>query len=146
MKGTRIIAIVIGELLLTAAAPPRAAPVVDGVTLRVATFNVHYLDVRDDPGDGERPAVTRWEPRDRAVVSVLRYADADILAFQEMETFAGGHANSLNLQQETLQDAFPRYSFTATGDPEVFPSTQPVMYRRCLALGPLPRGCRSPDS
>ncbi len=98
--------------------------------LRVATLNIHYLDMREASVGNDRPDVTRWELRDRAVVAVLREADADIAAFQEMETFAGGHANRKNVQQATLEEAFLEYAFSATGDPEVFPNTQPVMFRR----------------
>ncbi len=108
-------------------------------TLRIATLNVHYLDMRDmrdgSAGAGD-PDVTSWMGRDRAVVAVLREADADIVAFQEMETFAGGHSNEENLQQATLSEAFPEYAFTATGDPQQFPNTQPVMFReRRFAAG-----------
>lgn len=91
--------------------------------LRVAGLNVHYLAPRGG-------AVTQWPPREAAVVATLSAIDADVIAFQEMETFAGGAFNRDNLQQESLAAAFPAFGFTATGDPEVFPNTQPIMFRR----------------
>ena len=92
--------------------------------LRVATFNIHYLSQRSDA------PVMRWEPRDSAVVTVLNRIDADIVAFQEMETFSGGHYNRENRQLDTIRAAFPEFGFAALGDPENYPSTQPIMYRR----------------
>jgi endonuclease/exonuclease/phosphatase family metal-dependent hydrolase len=134
-------ALLIGSLLVGCVPPSLSGEVPRrSEGLRVATFNVHYLDER---GGGSReggsmeggpleqvPAVARWEPRDQAVVAVLRAIDADLLAFQEMETFIGGHGNPRNRQQETIAAAFPRYAFTATGDPAKFPNTQPIAYRR----------------
>lgn len=72
----------------------------------------------------------RWQPRDEAVVRVLARIDADIVAFQEMETFAGGHFNEENRQLDTLRAAFPSFGVAAVGDPELYPSTQPIMYRK----------------
>ncbi len=93
---------------------------------RVATLNVHYLVV------GSEERLTAWSERATAVVSVLREIDADIVAFQEMETFAGGSFNAENLQVTSIGNAFPTHRFTATGDPRVFPNTQPILYRTDL--------------
>ena len=90
--------------------------------LVVGTFNVHY--VTDGQGD------FAWELRREAVAEAIRDGAADIIAFQEMETFEGGHFNERNVQLEFLRERFPEYAFGAVGAPAEYPSTQPVMYRR----------------
>jgi len=113
-------------LLLVAAAtlgPAITADENDVERARVATFNAHYLLVGSDD------QLTGWAEREYAVLAVLREIDADIVAFQEMETFAGGHANRENRQADSVRAAFPTHRFTATGDPAVFPNTQPILYR-----------------
>ncbi|NBC29516.1 MAG: hypothetical protein GVY29_05935, partial [Spirochaetes bacterium] len=59
------------------------APTAATEPLTVATLNVHYI-VED--GDGPLP----WTPRREAVAKSVRESGADIIGFQEMETFAGG--------------------------------------------------------
>lgn len=99
-------------------------PTHDGTSLRVASLNVHYLaEWTDEP-------LMSWDGRDQAVVDVLAAIDADLVAFQEMETFTGSSYNRENRQQATLERAFPGFAFAATGEPPGFPNTQPVMYRR----------------
>lgn len=93
----------------------------DVPVLRVGTFNVHYLS--------SRVPEMAWEPRRRGVAEVLRRADADLVAFQEMETFEGGSFNEVNRQREYLDAAFPELDFAATGDPREYPDTQPILYR-----------------
>ena len=56
--------------------------------------------------------------------------EADIVAFQEMETFAGGSESRDNLALDFLLARNPGYAAAAAGDPSVFPSTQPILYRR----------------
>ncbi len=92
-----------------------------GETLRVGTFNLHYLS--------ERVPEMAWEPRKRAVKEVLEAGDADLVTFQETETHVHGHLNNENIQLDYLMTEFPRYEFVAVGEPESFPSTQPMMYR-----------------
>jgi endonuclease/exonuclease/phosphatase family metal-dependent hydrolase len=89
--------------------------------LTVLSFNIHYLA----PGQKRLD----WASRRDAVVLVLREADADIIAFQEMETFSGGHYNPENRQRDWVAAHLPQYAAAATGDPAVFPNTQPVFYR-----------------
>lgn len=119
---------------LTVSALTESSTAVDEAdrSLRVATLNVHYLvdavALGRDPG--ELDPVMQWERRDEAVVAVLLQIKADIVAFQEMETFAGGHLNRNNVQLQTVKNTFPEYSFGGTGDPAHFPATQPIMYRR----------------
>lgn len=89
---------------------------------RAATFNIHYIT---DP-DG----LPKWEARQDAVTAVLKAMDADIIGFQEMETFAGGKFNSVNRQRDWILRTVPGYAAAAIGDPASFPSTQPVFYRK----------------
>jgi endonuclease/exonuclease/phosphatase family metal-dependent hydrolase len=85
------------------------------------TFNIHYIAPWQER--------MRWEDRRDAVVDMLADADADIMAFQEMETFEGGSFNEENRQLEWIASHFPEYEFAAVGDPREYPSTQPIMYR-----------------
>ena len=110
-----------------------SAPPAGDRHLRVATFNVHYL------WRGADTAVARWEPRGAAVVTLLSEIDADLVAFQEMETFSGSSYNRENRQMDTLSAAFPDFGFAATGDPREYPNTQPIMFRRSK-LTPLEQG------
>ena len=88
----------------------------------VASFNIHYVVTTNGPDED-------WEARKTAVTEVLRRVDADIIAFQEMETFEGGHFSRDNLQLDWILQTLPGYAVAAFGDAEVFPITQPVLYR-----------------
>ena len=88
----------------------------------VASFNIHYIVTTNGP-DRE------WEARKAAVTEVLRRVDADIIAFQEMETFNGGHFSHDNQQLDWILETLPGYAVAAIGNAEVFPITQPVLYR-----------------
>lgn len=91
-------------------------------TFTLGTFNIHYIAPWQEG--------IRWEERRDAVVSMLEDANADIMVFQEMETFEGGSYSEENRQLEWIARQFPGYAFAAVGDPQEYPSTQPVMYRR----------------
>lgn len=99
--------------------------------LTIGTFNVHYLA----PGQTD----LAWERRAEAVAQAVAAMEADIVGFQEMETFAGGHYNRENVQQTFLEERFPEFRFSATGNPQVFPNTQPIAYR-ADRLVPLDQG------
>jgi endonuclease/exonuclease/phosphatase family metal-dependent hydrolase len=88
---------------------------------RAATFNIKYIV---DP-DG----LPKWEARRDAVTDVLQAMDADIIGFQEMETFAGSKFNKVSRHMDWIMQTVPGYKAAAFGDPEVFPSTQPILYR-----------------
>jgi endonuclease/exonuclease/phosphatase family metal-dependent hydrolase len=88
---------------------------------RVSTFNIGYIT---DP-DG----LPKWEKRRQAVSAVLKEMDADIIGFQEMETFAGGKFNPVNRQRQWILETVAGYRAAAVGDPAKFPSTQPILYR-----------------
>jgi endonuclease/exonuclease/phosphatase family metal-dependent hydrolase len=90
--------------------------------LVVGSFNIHYTTPWQEK--------MIWEERREAVVEVLRRGDADIVGFQEMETFEGGHWNLENKQLDWVLKHFPQYGVTAFGDPREYPSTQPILYRK----------------
>ena len=89
--------------------------------LHIASFNIHYI-VPDDKNDD-------WDERKHAVTHVLKHIDADIVAFQETETFDGGHYSKRNLQLDWIHSSTTGYKNAAAGDPEVFPNTQPIIYK-----------------
>ncbi|UCF99143.1 MAG: endonuclease/exonuclease/phosphatase family protein [Spirochaetaceae bacterium] len=93
-----------------------------GDEIVVGTFNVHYTAPWQEK--------MIWEERRDAVVKVLREGDADIIGFQEMETFVGGHWNKDNIQLDWVLEHFPGYSVSSIGDPQLYPSTQPILFRK----------------
>lgn len=101
------------------ASPPRGDRANDIV---FGTFNIHYISPRQKK--------MKWEDRREAVVEILREGSADVIGFQEMETFVGGHWNEENRQLDWIVRHFPEYAVSATGDPREFASTQPILYRR----------------
>lgn len=95
-------------------------------TLRVATHNVHYIVYREPEG---RWSLGDWERRKDALDAAFKAVGADVIAFQEMETFQGGSDGSLNLARDFLLARNPGYAAAASGDWREFPSTQPILYR-----------------
>lgn len=104
------------------AVPPPA----DGA-LRVATMKTHYF--LPDATDDEPWSVTGWQRQRGAMAEVLRDLDADLFAFQEMESFRRGLDGSVNLARDHLLAALPEFSLTASGNRRQFPATQPIFYR-----------------
>ena len=100
---------------------PPAAP----ETLRVATYNVHYIILRQQTGAW---SVGDWDRRKEPMDLAFKAIDSDVMGFQEMESFARGD-NSTNLTLDWLLDNNPGYAAAAVGDPDAFPSTQPILYR-----------------
>lgn len=96
-------------------------------TLRLATWNAHYIVRNQVEG---RWGISGWEARKGPMDATFKALDVDILAFQEMETFAGGDADSVNLARSWLLKNNPGYAAAAIGDWRKFPSTQPIFYRR----------------
>ncbi len=89
--------------------------------LYIASFNIHYITPnREDDG---------WTERKQAVIRVLKDINADVIAFQEMETFVGGHFSPRNLQLEWIQSNISSYKVAAYDKPEIYPNTQPILYR-----------------
>ena len=89
--------------------------------LHIASFNIHYIVPSDKKDD--------WENRKHAVTNVLNDMDADIVAFQEMETFDGGYFSERNLQLKWVMSSTTGYDAAAIGDPQLFPHTQPILYK-----------------
>lgn len=97
--------------------------------LRLATVNVHYILLTQETGPW---SVADWNRRRDAMDAAFKAMDADVVAFQEMESFAGGNSDEVNLARSFLLDRNPAYGAAAIGDWRVFPSTQPIFYRRDL--------------
>jgi len=93
--------------------------------VRVATYNVHYIRAGAQTGDW---SVGDWERRKQPLSDAVNHTDTDIIAFQEMESFARGQ-DVENLTLEWLQEQHSEYTAAAVGDPDLFPSTQPIFYR-----------------
>jgi len=106
-----------GDQKLTATAPD---------DLRVATYNVHYISLRRDGGPW---SVLGWENRKAPLNAAFQFIDADVIGFQEMESFAGRSGSSQNLALEWLLQNNPEYRAAAAGYPSSFPSTQPIFYK-----------------
>ncbi len=102
-----------------------ALPTAQPDTLRVATYNVHYIILRQQTGAW---SVGDWDRRKGPLDLAFKAIDADVIGFQEMESFARGD-NSTNLTLDWLLANNPDYAAAATGDPDAFPSTQPILYR-----------------
>ncbi|MFD1342283.1 endonuclease/exonuclease/phosphatase family protein [Litorisediminicola beolgyonensis] len=94
--------------------------------IRVTTYNVHYILMNQAEGRWSRGA---WERRKAPLDATFKAIDADIVAFQEMESFAGGDDDSVNLARFWLLEQNPGYAAAAIGDWRSFPSTQPISYR-----------------
>lgn len=96
--------------------------------LRVVTQNSHYIML--DAPDDDPWSVAGWQRRRGAMASQLRDLQADLIAFQEMESFRHGGDGSINLARDDLLAALPEFAAAASGDWRSFPSTQPIFYRR----------------
>jgi len=94
-------------------------------TLRVATYNVHYIWLDRAQGDW---SVGDWDRRKGPLQSAFTSLQADVVGFQEMESF-GRRSAPANLTLDFLRDQNPDYGVAAGGDPAVFPNTQPIFYR-----------------
>lgn len=90
--------------------------------IRISSFNIHYVSA------GQKKLA--WENRKEAVTEAIRELNADIIAFQEMETFAGGSYNTENKQLDWVLKHFPQYTAGAYGNAAEYPNTQPILYRR----------------
>ncbi|OAN73586.1 endonuclease [Jannaschia sp. EhC01] len=94
--------------------------------LRIATYNVHYIITFQDTGPW---SVGDWNRRRGPLDSAFKTIDADVIAFQEMESFGGSSGSDVNLVLDWLLEQNPTYAAAAVGDPQEFPSTQPILYR-----------------
>ena len=104
---------------------PELAPRAEG-SLRIAPLNVHYIIMGQREGRwSEANLANRQAPLD----ATFKALGADIVGFQEMESFARRSSNDVNLARDWLLAENPGYAAAASGDPAQFPSTQPILYR-----------------
>lgn len=96
-------------------------------TLRLATYNVHYIILERETGAW---SVGDWHRRKEPLNLAFQHINADAIAFQEMESFAWDATQHQNLTLDWLLLNNPDYAAAAAGDPEIFPSTQPILYRK----------------
>lgn len=101
-------------------------PDADTEALRIATYNVHYIVLQQDTGAW---SLGDWERRKIPLDQAFKAMDADVIGFQEMESFARGSEGQVNLKLDWLLEQNPDYAAAAVGDPAAFPSTQPIFYR-----------------
>lgn len=96
-------------------------------SLRVATYNVHYIIMGRETGSW---SVGDWDRRKAPLSAAVTETDADVIAFQEMESFAGRDQGGFNLTLDYLLENNPQYAAGAVGNWQEFPSTQPIFYRK----------------
>lgn len=111
-------------------APPQ------GDALRIASYNVHYIWLDRETGAW---SVGDWERRKGPLDSAFKALNADVVAFQEMESFQRGDDGSVNLARDHLLAGNPDYGVAATGDWRTFPTTQPLLYLK-ERLQPIDQG------
>lgn len=129
VRGAAVVAAVtLAALLATVARNSADAPLMPkpAGAVRVASHNVHYIVLSRQTGAW---SVSDWERRREPLDAAFKALDADIVAFQEMESFGGGDASRVNLALDWLLARNPGYAAAAAGDPSRFPSTQPILYR-----------------
>lgn len=93
--------------------------------LRIATYNVHYIVLSQETGPW---SLADWDRRKGPMDEAFKAIGADVIGFQEMESFAGGSEGDVNLKLDWLLANNPAYAAAAVGDPAEFPSTQPILY------------------
>lgn len=111
-----------------------AAPVKSA--LRLASYNVHYIVTFQAEGPW---SIGDWGRRKVPLDLAFKAIDADVIGFQEMESFGGSSSSSQNLTLDWLLENNRGYGAAAVGDPRIFPSTQPILYRT-HRLKPLDQG------
>ncbi|WP_394156047.1 endonuclease/exonuclease/phosphatase family protein [Loktanella salsilacus] len=124
----RLIALICVSMLLSACGPQGIAlSPAPANSFRIATQNVHYIILNETEGSW---SVDDWQDRRLSLDLAFKAADADIIGFQEMESFSRGSDGSTNLARDWLLERNPDYAAGASGDWRSFPSTQPIFYRR----------------
>lgn len=105
---------------------PRADMARIPASFRIATWNVHYIWLEQEEG---RWGLSGWEARKRPMAATFQSLEADIVAFQEMESFSRRGSGNVNLKRDYLLKENPAFAAAATGDARAFPPTQPIFYR-----------------
>lgn len=130
LRGFMLLAAVVSVLagcVIAANSRGDALPPKEPDALRVATYNVHYILLNAPSG---RWSVADWELRKGPLDATLKALGADVVAFQEMESFSGGSVSPSNLALDWVLANNAEYAAAAVGDPRTFPSTQPILYRK----------------
>ncbi len=119
------LAAVAGLLAATLFAPgsSTARDNASNASLRIASFNLAYVT----PTGGRRDW---WLQRRDAAAAAISALDADVIALQEVETFAEGPPSEINWQLDWIVRRFPAYAIAAVGPADLFPSTQPIAFRK----------------
>ncbi|KZY48436.1 hypothetical protein A3731_27915, partial [Roseovarius sp. HI0049] len=109
-----------------AGAPEQVAGAVPGgADFRIATYNVHYLDLAAEAG--EEWGLSDWQARRGPVVAQVRQIGADIVAFQELET--RGQGAGADVWEAWLLGALPEYRVAASDFGRGVAVGQPIFYR-----------------
>lgn len=99
------------------------------LTFRAASFNIRFLDLTPRAANGPRgPAA--WEARRQGVLAALRQIDADLVAFQEMESWSGTPQAGPPVQRLWLQAQMRDFGVAARAGPDGRESGQPIFFRR----------------
>jgi len=129
MRGLATVACILAMLLLAGCAartvpegpaPERAADI------RLATYNVHFLDM--GAGDAAPWGMRRWMERRDPLVRLVRAQDADIVAFQEVETH-GADSGGKDIWQDWLSRTLREYRVAAGQVGDGVSVGQPIFYR-----------------
>ena len=96
--------------------------------MRVASFNIRYIDLTEPLQTNSR-SLRNWQARRRAVVSALRGINADIMAFQEMESWDGTPQSGAPIQRTWLSSQMPEYSSASCTCSDGLESGQPIFFR-----------------
>lgn len=94
--------------------------------LRLASYNVHYIVLGRAEGAWSRGD---WERRKGPLNAAFKALEADLVGFQEMESFLRGSDGSVNLARDWLLAQNPGFAATHHGDWRDTPQTQPIFYR-----------------
>ena len=106
-------------------APPVDRTRSDSIALRIATYNVHYLDL--SVAADEEWGLDNWRARRAPLARLVAAMDADIVAFQEVETYGTTDTGRQPWLSWLLQ-ASPQYKAAATQGPGAALG-QPIFYR-----------------
>ena len=104
-------------------APPVHRTKAGTADFRIATYNVHYLDLTVEAD--EDWGLDNWKARRGGVAQMVAAMQADIVAFQELETY--GAPPSRQAWRDWLLRAHPQYRATGLGNGVVV--GQPIFYR-----------------
>jgi len=124
---TALVTVAIGGCQIMRNSGVESLPPVAADTIRLGSWNVHYIITRKEKGSW---GTDHWDRRKVPMDKVFKALNADIIAFQEMESFSGGNEDGNNLTRTFLSELNPEYAVAAVGPWQSFPSTQPFFYKK----------------